>query len=62
MKDVIIVPKGLDEYWCEFCMAYKYQEIRRYADGHHFENGKIVLHVKAGTLCLDCGYLNSENQ
>jgi hypothetical protein len=42
-------------------MAYKYQEIRRYADGHHFENGKIVLHLKAGTLCLDCGYLNSEN-
>jgi len=61
MSDVVIVPNGLYEIWCEFCMAYKHQEIRKFVDGHHYEDKKMVLHVKICTLCLDCGTLNREN-
>jgi len=56
--DVVIIPKGLDEVWCEFCMAYKYQENRKFVKGHHYLGKQRVFHVQIGHLCLDCGTFN----
>ena len=56
--DIVIIPEGLDDVWCEFCMAYKYQESRKFVKGHHYENKQLVLHLQIGHLCLDCGTFN----